>query len=78
MTLDCTNLTDARALHRALAETLNFPDWYGHNLDALFDCLTELGETELTVIGLPHWAHGFRATLEDAMAENPLLHIHIL
>jgi RNAse (barnase) inhibitor barstar len=26
-------------LHAALAATLGFPDWYGGNLDALWDCL---------------------------------------
>lgn len=25
-----------------LGECLNFPDWFGHNLDALHDCLTDL------------------------------------
>jgi RNAse (barnase) inhibitor barstar len=31
-------------LHSALAATLGFPDWYGANLDALWDCLTDLAE----------------------------------
>ena len=26
----------------AIAEALSFPDWFGHNLDALYDCLTDL------------------------------------
>lgn len=32
--------TTERALER-FAETLRFPDWFGHNLDALFDLLEE-------------------------------------
>ena len=32
------------AIHDQLAETLHFPDYYGRNLDALFDCLTEIEE----------------------------------
>ena len=24
------------------AAALSFPDWFGHNLDALYDCLTDL------------------------------------
>lgn len=32
--------TKERALER-FAETLRFPDWFGHNLDALFDLLEE-------------------------------------
>lgn len=26
----------------AIAEALAFPDWFGRNLDALYDCLTDL------------------------------------
>lgn len=26
----------------AIGEALGFPEWYGHNLDALWDCLTDL------------------------------------
>lgn len=28
-------------IHRALKEGLDFPNYYGENLDALWDCLTE-------------------------------------
>ncbi len=31
-------------LHEILAEKLKLPEWYGKNLDALYDCLTEPGE----------------------------------
>ncbi len=30
---------DEADLHAALAATFGFPDWYGGNLDALWDCL---------------------------------------
>ena len=70
-------------LHRLLAEQLDFPDWYGGNLDALYDCLTDL--TEETTIILFHsqaleeilgtaYTH-FCRVLKDAAAENPKLHI---
>ena len=32
------------ALHDSLMEQLDLPEYYGRNLDALFDCLTELEE----------------------------------
>ena len=35
--------------HADLAQALNFPDYYGHNLDALHDCLTELTDTQLVI-----------------------------
>lgn len=31
-------------LHDAFAEGLDFPHWYGRNLDALHDCLTDIRE----------------------------------
>ena len=39
-------------LHRLLAEQLDFPDWYGGNLDALYDCLTELTDTAVVFVDL--------------------------
>lgn len=42
--LDCAKIEDRRQLHEALGRELAFPEWYGHNLDALHDCLTELPE----------------------------------
>ncbi|KGX91054.1 barnase inhibitor [Pontibacillus halophilus JSM 076056 = DSM 19796] len=40
-TFDC-RLWDECNYHRDLATTLHFPDYYGNNLHALHDCLTEL------------------------------------
>ena len=31
--------------HQALKEALGFPEYYGHNLDALHDCLTDMTDT---------------------------------
>ena len=37
--------------HDYLMEMLDFPDYYGKNLDALYDCLCEIGvETEIILI----------------------------
>ena len=41
ITLDCKDIKTAERLHQELAQALHFPDYYGKNLDALFDCLTE-------------------------------------
>ena len=40
--IDCTQIETPEDLHRIFREKLSFPDWYGSNLDALHDCLTEL------------------------------------
>ncbi|RZM18802.1 MAG: hypothetical protein EOO88_39765 [Pedobacter sp.] len=40
--LNCHDWKDPDQMHRDLRETLNFPAYYGNNLDALNDCLSEL------------------------------------
>lgn len=40
--IDCNQIQTKEDLHRIFRETLSFPEWYGNNLDALHDCLTEI------------------------------------
>ncbi len=40
--IDCSRIHSQEDLHKHFRETLSFPDWYGNNLDALYDCLTEI------------------------------------
>ncbi|MEN9912138.1 MAG: hypothetical protein RI956_582 [Pseudomonadota bacterium] len=40
--ISCTGAGSKAALLTKLADTLNFPDHFGMNLDALYDCLTDL------------------------------------
>ena len=42
-------------LHKALADALSFPDNYGNNLDALYDCLMEIHRD--THLQLRNWHH---------------------
>ena len=75
--LDVSACETAEDLHRALAEGLHFPAWYG----GLHDCLTDLNEpTELIVRGtsaldelLGRRANAFRRVLNDSAEENPNL-----
>lgn len=72
--VDCSMIADAATLHSVLDRELAFPDWYGHNLDALFDCLTELEEPIHLI--LENWdadapyAEGFACVFADAQEEN--------
>lgn len=78
MELNCISITTPQALHEALAEALHFPQWYGHNLDALYDCLTDLETpTFLTLMNFPSWAETFLEVFQEAAEENDLLHITI-
>ena len=47
--LDGNKIKTIEALHEAFARELNFSAWYGANLDALYDSLTEATE-EIGVI----------------------------
>ena len=82
VTVDCTQIADKAALHRALARELHFPDYYGNNLDALYDCLTDIQEE--TTLALPgfhsmgSFRAGFQAVLEEAEQENLHLIVTIL
>ena len=77
--IDVSDVTSRQELHARIAAALDFPEWYGRNLDALHDCLTDLHEpTELTVIGwealeeaVGGYARRFRYVLRDSAAENP-------
>src|SRR5574343_2100442 len=40
--IDLSRVTSKEAFLAAVGEALAFPDWYGHNWDALADCLTDL------------------------------------
>lgn len=62
VTIHCDSIKNAEQFHTALAQGLDFPDWYGNNLDALYDCLTDIDEeTELV---LENW-HALEYALKD-------------
>ena len=79
--LDVSACETAEDLHRVLAEGLHFPAWYGGNLDALHDCLTDLNEPTTLVVRsetalnelLGRRANAFLRVLDDSAEENPHL-----
>ena len=76
--LDGSSVGSREALHQTLAAGLRLPDWYGGNLDALHDCLTDITEpTELVIRGgaaletaLGVYCKSLRRVLADCAAEN--------
>ena len=71
--LDARCMGEAQA-HGYLARKLSLPEYYGGNLDALYDCLTELPETllvvEHTAEAEPYFLR-VRQVLRDAEEEHP-------
>ena len=48
--LDAMRLQRKGEAHKYLREALNFPEYYGENLDALHDCLTELDDVSIEFV----------------------------
>lgn len=42
--IDGNEIISMNNIHRIFAEELSFPEWYGRNLDALYDCLGDVTE----------------------------------
>lgn len=83
ITIDCAGIQDKAGFHRTVSQALAFPHWYGNNLDALHDCLTEISsDTRIQFVNwhLPEDALGpcaaaLRRAMTHAAQENP--HIQI-
>lgn len=76
--LDAETLYTRDQLHDALAKSFAFPTYYGRNLDALYDLLSECPDTRLTlrhaemlVTHLGNYGELVLRVLADAAAENP-------
>ena len=80
--LDGSTAPPKEALPQHLARELNFPVWYGRNLDALFDCLTSVSE-EITLTldeaalteALGPYAQRVGKVLTRAAEKNPKIHL---
>lgn len=80
------NHTDTwQAFYAQLASQLELPEWFGQNLDALYDCLTELREAQITIYQwdtlaqkLGEKTKNLRRVLTDAGIANPGLIVCIL
>ena len=77
--LDGRGIRDRKELHQWLEKAFSFPEWYGNNLDALFDCLTDVAEDTEICLRYPDalkeqlgdYAERLTVVLGAAAAENP-------
>ena len=85
VTLSGNKMTSKEVLHTYLAKKLAFPAYYGKNLDALYDCLTErdtplhitVTYTERLKEQLGDYSEAFLQTLQDATEENELISLSV-
>lgn len=83
--IDGNAVTSMEEIHKILAQQLEFPEWYGGNLDALHDCLTDLHEdVEVSVVHPEALLETLGSAyvrlcrvLSDAAEENPWLKLHL-
>ena len=79
--LDGNILADATQVHDYLKEMLEFPEYYGKNLDALHDCLTDLQDVEITITSPDEDGAIFQRILrvfKAADRKNETLYLNIL
>ena len=73
----CDGLNSLHELHTRMKELFGFPEYYGENFDAMFDCLTDVCEPtrlevrDLKKSGLGAAARVFRQVVLDADESNP-------
>ena len=78
--LDAGCLQEKASAHDYLKSKLSLPNYYGRNLDALYDCLTDLGKREIQFVNLDDAGEGYfskvLSVFQEAQAENPRLHLY--
>lgn len=50
--LDAQRMSNKEDAHMYLKYRMNFPEYYGENLDALYDVLSELDEVEVEILNV--------------------------
>ena len=75
--LDCARMTERAAAHAYIARALNFPDYYGKNLDALYDCVTDLPDAEIVIVFSSAMDKDVQRVLLDAARHSSNLTVYL-
>ena len=83
--LNACEVPDKKTLHAALAAQLDFPDWYGGNLDALYDllsvsslpCAVVIRDAPALEAALGEYARRLLRVLTDVCIANPAVSLRI-
>ncbi len=81
--LDAKRFKGRSRAHAYLKEALRLPDYYGKNLDALYDCLGDIGEETVVVVPeviqkkeyLGEYGKTMLRVFKDAAAQNEMLKV---
>ena len=63
-TIDALKVNERKEAHEYLKEVFSFPEYYGKNLDALFDCLGEMRIDRITIINSEKGENYFYSVLD--------------
>jgi len=84
ITLDARKMLTIEKTHEYLAKKCRFPEYYGKNLDAAYDCLSTCGDTIIKLKftdalekNLGDYGKAFLKVLTDAANNNSKLIIEI-
>ncbi len=81
--IDLSSVYNPDDLHEVIAGVLPLPEYYGGNLDALHDALSDIFEdTEISFVNtyeaqvmMPKYMAGLKRLCDDIQSENPKLKI---
>ncbi len=80
--LDGRKMTDRETAHIYLKKKLALPEYYGKNLDSLFDCLCEMNNVQIILTYLPEMKDNLRRyadniinVFEAAEEKNPKISV---
>ena len=70
LSLDFSTVKYFSDIHRIIKDTFEFPDYYGENLDALWDCMRDYCEYSLHVIvsGMNHFSDEWKEYMQEVFS----------